>query len=78
MKLSPQAQSTLILVAAGLLVLWYLKGKAGKAADAAVEAVNPADQDNLANRFFNWAYGGVTGSDGTLGTDIAAWMSGDE
>ena len=32
MTLSPKAQQTLILVIAVLLVLWYLKGKAGEAA----------------------------------------------
>lgn len=78
MKLSPQAQSTLILVIAALVILWYLKGKAGEAADAAVQAVNPTDQGNLANRLFNWAYQGVTGSEGTAGTDFAAWMHEDD
>lgn len=78
MKLSPQAQSTLILVAAGLLVLWYLKGQAGAAAEKAVEAVNPADQNNLINRLFNWGYQGVTGSEGTAGTDFAAWLHEDD
>lgn len=78
MKLSPQAQSTLILVIAALVVLWYLKGKAGAAAEKAVEAVNPADQNNLVNRLFNWAYQGATGSEGTLGTDVAAWLNEDD
>lgn len=78
MKLSPQAQSTLILVIAALVVLWYVKGKAGAAAEKAVEAVNPADRGNLANRLFNWAYQGVTGSEGTAGTDFAAWMNEEE
>ena len=78
MKLSPKAQQTLILVIAVLLVLWYLKGKAGQAAEAAVDAVNPGSQTNLANRLWNWAYSGVTGSEGTLGTDIAGWMHDEE
>lgn len=78
MKLSPQAQSTLILVIAGLLVLWYLKSRAGEVAEKAVEAVNPADQENLANRGFNWLYQTVTGSEGTAGTDLAGWMEGRE
>ena len=78
MTLSPKAQQTLILVIAVLLVLWYLKGKAGAAAEKAVEAVNPTDQNKLANRLFNWAYQGVTGSTGTAGTDLAAWMHEEE
>lgn len=78
MSLSPKAQQTLILVIAVLLVLWYLKGKAGEAAEKAAEAVNPTDQNNLANRLFNWAYQGITGSEGTAGTDFAAWMHEDQ
>ena len=43
-----------------------------------MEAVNPADQNNLVNRLFNWAYQGATGSEGTLGTDVAAWLNEDD
>ena len=78
MKLSPKAQQTLILVIAVLLVLWYLKGKAGEAAAKVVQSVNPTDNRNLANRLFDWAYQGVTGSDDTLGADVADWLHNDE
>lgn len=35
---------------------------------------NPASQNNLANRGFNSLYQDVTGSKGTLGTDIYNWL----
>lgn len=78
MSLSPKAQQTLVLVIAVLLVLWYLKNQAGEAAEKAVQAVNPTDSENLANRLFNWVYQGVSGSEGTAGTDFAAWMHEDD
>lgn len=44
---------------------------------AVVEAVNPTSQNNLANRGFNGLYQWATGSDGTLGTDLAGWVHDD-
>lgn len=77
------------MVLAGLAVaavgyLWWRSGEiADSVSDAADEvggAVNPADERNLINRSFNWWYGTLTGSDGTLGSDIARWQhsGGDE
>ncbi|MCG2581934.1 MAG: hypothetical protein KA296_13765 [Marinobacter sp.] len=77
MKLSNQNYLVIALVV--LVVLWYLKNQAGKAVDAAVTAVNPADQGNLANRLANeglWR-GGSDGV-GTLGTDFYDWTHDDE
>lgn len=73
MKLAPQAQSTLIIAAVVLFLLWYLKNRAGEAVEVVNRNLNPTEDTNLANRGFNWLYQSATGSDGTLGTDIAEW-----
>lgn len=53
--MSPKAQQTLIIVAALLLVLWYLRGDLSDAAATAKDAtrrLGPTANDN-------WAYTGV-------------------
>jgi len=58
---------------AGLAVAYMVyrssKAVAGVVADAA-EAINPLNNQNIINRGFTNIYQGVTGSEGTLGTDI--------
>lgn len=60
----------LVLAIGGGLVAVYLAKKAGGAAASAVNAVNPFNNDNVINRGFTSVYQTVTGSEGTLGTDI--------
>lgn len=58
---------------AGIAAAAYLLKQGSAAASAvgsAANAVNPFNNDNIFNRAFNSAYQGVTGSDGTLGTDL--------
>lgn len=58
MKISPQAQVALIVAAAVLLVLWYLKGQASDAA----KALDPTSDQNA-------AYSGVNAVGETLTGD---------
>lgn len=69
-----------VAIAAGVVVLagWYLKNKAGQAVEKVGNAVNPVNHDNVFNRGWNAIYGAVTDGKGTLGTDIADWINGDE
>lgn len=60
---------------AGVALLWYLKHKAGQAVTQAAQAVNPTNQNNIFNQGFNTLYQDVTGSKGSLGTDLAGWMN---
>jgi hypothetical protein len=58
---------------AGLALAYAITRGAGKVIDAvpkALEAVNPLNNDNVINKGFTSIYQGVTGSDGTLGTDV--------
>lgn len=50
--------------------IWYAKRQAVNVA----KAIDPTDQNNAANTYFNRLYSSVTGSDGTLGTDLAGWL----
>lgn len=59
-----------------VLGAWYLKRQAGQALADAGQAVNPTNHDNVFNRGFNGLYQSVTGSGGTLGTDLADWING--
>jgi hypothetical protein len=54
-------------------------GAVGDAAGAAAQAVNPLNNDNIINQGFDSAYQGITGSDGTLGSDVydgVQWVKG--
>lgn len=68
--MSPKAQQTLIIVAAVLLVLWYLKGQTARAAAAAGEALNPTNPENLAYSGVNAVGEAVTGRPWSFG----AWI----
>ena len=60
-------------VVAGLALAYALYKGAGAVADVvgdAAQAVNPLNNDNVINRGFTSIYQGVTGSEGTLGTDV--------
>lgn len=63
-----ETQKNLAIAGAVVLALWYAKRRAG----AVLDAVNPTNPDNLANRGFNALYRGITGSEGDLGSDMAA------
>lgn len=63
---------------AGVGLLWYLKHKATTAVTQAAEAVNPTNPNNVINSGFNSVYQDLTGSKGSLGTDLAAWMHGQD
>lgn len=70
MKLGNLTANQMMLVAGGgVLVVWYLKGQAGKA----VQAINPVNPDNIFNQGFNGLYDGGFDGQGTLGTDIYEW-----
>lgn len=58
------------LAIAGGIALFLVARKAGQVAGDVVHAVNPLNNDNIINRGFTDVYQTVTGSDGTLGTDI--------
>jgi len=64
----------LMLLGAGFLVSWYIKNKAmaavestievvSETADTVIEAVNPVDENNLANRGVNWVVQSLTGDE---------------
>lgn len=56
-----------------LAVGYYLTQKAG----SVVDAVNPANPDNVVNKTFTDAYQSITGSSDTLGGSIYDWIHGD-
>ena len=70
-------KNVMIVGGAALVVAWYLQSKARETVAAVGHAVNPVNQDNVFNSWFNSAYRAVTGSSGTAGTDIAGWLNGD-
>ena len=49
---------------------WYAKNKLAKAAEKVQPYVNPFDDRNLANQTAIGLYQAVTGSKGTIGTDL--------
>jgi hypothetical protein len=58
---------------AGVVLLaaaWYAKKKVAKAADEILPLINPFDDRNLANQTAISIYQAVTGSKGTIGTDL--------
>mgnify|MGYP000277123285 CR=1 FL=1 len=59
-----------------VLGLWYLKNQTVEAAKEVGEAVNPINRDNIFNRAFNATYTAITGSEDSLGADIADWLHG--
>ncbi len=59
-----------------LLAAWYLKNKTVQTVKDVGNAVNPVNPDNVINGWFNEAYQSVTGSEGTLGTDLADYFNG--
>lgn len=67
-----------VAIAAGLVIVgvWYLKNKATETVTDAANAVNPTNPDNVINAGFNSVYQSVTGSDGSLGTDLADYFNG--
>jgi len=74
MKWTPKT----VAIAAAVVVVggWYLKKKAGETIQEVGQAVNPTNPDNVINQGFNSVYQSVTGSEGTLGTDLADFFHG--
>lgn len=74
MKWTPKT----VAIAAAVVVVggWYLKKKAGETLQEVGQAVNPTNPDNVINQGFNSVYKSVTGSEGTLGTDLADFFHG--
>lgn len=66
MKLSTEV----VIVGAGLCGLAFVLYKAGGLAGDALQAVNPLNNDNIINQGATSVYQGITGSDGTIGTDL--------
>lgn len=64
-------KTTLIVAGVAVIGVWYLKGKAVETVKDVGNAVSPANRDNVFNRGFNWLYSEVTGSEDSLGADIA-------
>lgn len=67
---------TVIAVAVvGAVAVWTVKQSAVKAIefaqDTVLPAVNPVSQDNIFNRGFNAVYSALTGSEDSLGEDVA-------
>lgn len=52
---------------------WIVKDAAGEVGKAA-QAINPVNHDNVFNKGANSLYQAITGSSGTIGTDIADWL----
>lgn len=67
-----RANLSTLLIGAGALYVAY---KAYDNSAKVVEAVNPTDRNNLANRGFNALWQGATGSDDSLGKDVADWQT---
>ena len=64
-------KTTLIVAGVAVVGVWWLSGRAVSVAKDVGQAVNPVNHDNIFNRGFNWLYTGITGSEDTLGGDIA-------
>lgn len=63
-------KTELVAVAVIGVVALVAYSQAKKDAAALAQAVNPADENNVVNSYFNQLYQTVTGSDQTLGADI--------
>lgn len=48
----------------------------GETREVVTEDLNPAHNQNIVNRGFTWLYQKATGSEGTLGTDLADLVHG--
>lgn len=70
-------QQFIALGVTGVLVLWYIKKKATQATATVIEAVNPLDQNNLANRAAESAFTAVTGNEQSPGVAAYDWLNGD-
>ena len=66
-------KTTLIVAGVAVVGVWYLSGRGVEVVKDVGQAVNPINHENVFNRGFNALYGAVTGSEGTLGTDVADW-----
>lgn len=66
-----QAAVTAVVVGLGM---WWLAHKTKETVKEVANAVNPLNPDNVINEGFNGLYSAVTGSAGTLGTDIYDWL----
>lgn len=71
-----KAQTKQYLTLAAVLAGGYVAYKAYTGAGEVVEKVNPTNQNNVFNTGFNSLYRSATGSEGTLGTDLAGVISG--
>ena len=74
-RINGQVISTALVIGATGLAVWWFSGAAGRAASATGTALNPTDRDNIFNRGFNGLFQSVTGSEGTLGTELANFFS---
>lgn len=74
MKLSGDFEFKIILALVAVVAVGYVvyraKDAAGDAAAAVARALNPFNNDNIINRGATSVYQAVTGSEGTIGTDI--------
>lgn len=66
--------NTLIMVGAGLLVLWYLANKAGGAVAAVGEAVDPSSRENLVYRTVNQVGDVVNDGEDNGDFSLGAWI----
>jgi len=70
-KLAPEAQKWGVLAIIAFVVLWYLSRKVGQAAEETIDKVfNVTNDENIWNESAQWAYGGGSDGQGTIGTDL--------
>lgn len=65
-----QIDGTMVLVGAGIAAVAAIYFARGQIAESVKTAVDPTDEDNLANRGAQHVYRELTGSTGTLGGDV--------
>ena len=70
-----QVISTVLVIGAVGGGLFLISRGVSQGLNSAGTAINPVDQDNIFNRGFNGLFRGVTGSEGTLGTELADFFN---
>lgn len=68
----------LLMIVIGTLVVsvagWYVLNKSSEVISEGLDAINPANNDNIINQGAIDLYQKVTGSTGTIGTDLYDWL----
>jgi uncharacterized protein YdgA (DUF945 family) len=75
-----QIDGVMVLVGLGVVgvgVAWYYGDQLRAQIAEAGEKVNPADRNNAVNQGTQSVYRKLTGSRGTIGTDLYEWVHGD-